>query len=179
MTIDTLIKMIPPPAEPDQAFSGPWEPIEAEIGAALPQDYKDFVRLYGGGYFMEFLGVRVPRSTNPNTRLETLVRVVCEGLSSIFPLEEIPYPFWPSPGGLLPFGVTDNGDDLFWLTRGAPADWKVVVLDRGFGRFETFDCDLTDFLAGLATGEILPEEFPDDLLPCDRLFIPDSAFPPP
>jgi hypothetical protein len=49
-----------------------------------------------------------------------------------------------------------------------------VVLDRAFGRFETFDCDLTDFLAGLAGGEIVPKEFPDELLPCDHLFVPYS-----
>jgi hypothetical protein len=178
MTIDTLIKVLPPPAEPYQAFSGPWEPVEAELGLVLPQDYKDFVRLYASGYFMEFIGVYVPRSKNPHTRLEYNVPVVCRSLSSLTFLQEPPYPFWPTPGGLLPFGGTDDGDDLFWLTREAPEEWKVVVLDRGGDRFETLDCDLTDFLAGLITGEILPKEFPD-LLPCDRLFIPDSSWPEP
>jgi len=47
-----------------------------------------------------------------------------------------------------------------------------VIYDRGFGEFEVFDCGLTDLLAGLATGEILPKEFPEDLLPSDRLFKP-------
>jgi FkbM family methyltransferase len=28
------------------------------------------------------------------------------------------------------------------------------------------------FLAGLATGELLPEEFPEDMLPCEQLFTP-------
>lgn len=171
MTIDALIKAVPPPVTPFEAFSGPWEPVETELGTVLPQDYKDFVRLYGNGYFMQFLGICVPRSRNPNMRLESQVRVICDTFLND---DEVPYPLWPNPGGLLPFGGTDNGDYLFWLPRGAPADWGVVVWDRGFWGFETFDCDLTDFLAGLATGEILPKEFPDDLLPCDRLFEPTS-----
>ena len=41
------------------ADAGPWEPVEAELGTALPQDYKDFVRVYGSGYFMQFLGIYV------------------------------------------------------------------------------------------------------------------------
>ncbi len=171
MTIEALIEAVPPPAEPFEAFSGPWEPVEAELGTALPQDYKDFVRLYGSGYFMQFLGIDVPRSRNPNLRLELRVRTI----GDYFVHDgEPPYPLWPSAGGLLPFGGTDNGDDLFWLARGAPADWRVVVYDRGFGEFEVFEFGLTDFLAGLATGEILPEEFPEDLLPCDCLFQANS-----
>jgi len=171
MTIEALIKVVPPPTAPFEAFDGPWEPIEAEIGTPLPQDYKDFIRLYGSGYFMEFLGINVPRSWNPNVRLASDVRVICNMFRND---EDLPYPFWPSPGGLLPFGGTDNGDFLFWLPRGAPADWGVVVWDRGLLGFEAFDCDLTGFLAGLATGEILPREFPEDLVTCARLFQPHS-----
>lgn len=173
MTIETLIKVVPPPAAPYGAFSGPWEPIEAELGTGpLPQDYKDFVRIYGSGYFMEFLGIDVPRSVNPNIRFEVQVPLTC---ATFVNDQDLPYPLWPNPGGLVPFGGTDNGDYLFWLPRGPPSDWGVVVWDRGFGRFEALDCDLTDFLAGLATGEILPKEFPEDFLPCDSLFKPHSA----
>jgi hypothetical protein len=173
MTIERLMKAVPVPAAPFEAFSGPWEPIEAELGTVLPQDYKDFVRLYGGGYFMEFLGICVPESQNANVRLVTRARIVSGIFSSMD--EDWPYALWPAPGGLLSFGGTDNGDELFWDTRGAPDEWGVVVWDRGFGEFEAFDCGLTDFLAGLATGDIAPKEFPDDLLPCDALFEPNSV----
>ena len=169
MTVEALIKVVPPPAAPFEAFTGPWEPIEAELGTALPQDYKDFVRTYGSGYFMQFLGINVPRSENPNVRFESQVPVICSGFLDD---EDLPYPLWPNEDGLLPFGGTDNGDELFWLTRGPPDTWKVVVWDRGLGGFEVFDRRLTDFLAGLATGEILPKEFPEDLLPSDCLFEP-------
>lgn len=176
MTIETLLKVVPPPAEPFEPFKGPWKPIEDELGTQLPQDYKDFTRIYGSGYFMQFLGVDIPNTHNPNTRLEWQVRLVCKGFAELN--EERPYPFWPDPGGLLPFGGTDNGDYLFWLPRGAPEAWGVVVWDRGGlegQAFETFDCDLTDFLAGLATGRIHPEAFPEDFWPFDDLFSAHSG----
>jgi|GEM_PF-6739548 len=36
--------------------------------------------------------------------------------------------------------------------------------------FEFFDCDLTDFLAGVVTGRIEPKGFPSDVFRCNRLF---------
>jgi hypothetical protein len=174
VSIENLVKVVPPPAVPDEPFDGPWAVIEAYIGTLLPEDYKDFVKLYGNGSFMDFLGVYAPMRRSPHSRLETQVR----NIHIYFPVDETdPYPVWPAPGGLIPLGRTDNGDSIFWLARGAPEDWKVVVWGRGLLAFETFDCGLTDFLAGLASGEILPEDFPEDMLPCDHLFRPSSDFP--
>jgi hypothetical protein len=173
MTIENLIKLVPPPAVPDEPFSGPWEPVEAEIGTSLPEDYKDFVRLYGCGNLMDFIGINVPRCKSPYVRLESEIHAVRGALVSMD--EELPYDLWPSSGGLIVFGRTDFGDYLFWLPQGAPADWKVVVWGRGLWNFELFDCGFTDFLAGVATGEILPEDFPEG--PYERLFKPYSDWP--
>ena len=49
MTIENLMKVVPPPEAPFEAFGGTRELIEGELRTALPQDYKDFVRLYGNG----------------------------------------------------------------------------------------------------------------------------------
>jgi hypothetical protein len=176
MTIEALLKVVPPPAEPFEAFTGPWEPTEDDLGTALPQDYKDFVRLYGSGYFMEFLGIHVPRTRNYNTWLNGQVRVVTSAFKDWDDL--LPYPMWPDPEGLIPFGGTDNGHQLFWLRRGPPEAWGVVIYDRwSLFEFETFDCDLTGFLAGLATGDVKPNAFPG-LLPCEHLFQPSGPLEP-
>lgn len=170
MTIENLVGIIPPPAAPLGTFSGPWEPIEAELGVRLPDDYKNFVRLYGHGDLMTFVGIHVPVSWSPYARLVQAARFI----SKIFKDEEdLPFPMWPSSGGLLPFGTTDFGDTLFWLTLGAPEDWCVVVMGRDPP--ETFDCDMTDFLARVAKGEISPGNFPDDLGPDDISFEPSPA----
>jgi len=171
MTVETLIKAIPPPAAPFEAYIGPWQPFEAALGTLLPQDYKDLVRLYGSGRLMGFFGICVPVSRSPNLRLLSSFQAV----TNMFRLmDELTYPLWPAAGGLLPFGSSDNGDEFFWLSEGAPADWRVVIWDRGMDVFETLDCDLTDFIAGVATGENIPRAFPEDMLPCDCLFEPYS-----
>ncbi len=173
MTIENLIKAVPPPAAPSESFRGPWEPVEAEIGRELPPDYKDFVRLYGGGYFFGgTVMICVAGAATPGARLERHVPLVC---STFTPFDDrMPYRLWPEADGLIPLGGTNGGDQIFWLTEDDPAAWKVVVWGRGLGSFEVFDCDVTDFLAGLASGEILPKEFPE-LGRSDPVFEP---FPP-
>ncbi len=172
MTIEGLVQVIPPPEAPTASFSGAWGPVEAELGTRLPQDYKDFVRIFGSGYLFEFMGINVPYSRNPNVRLVSQARVIYR---SFIEGDELEHPLWPAPAGLLPFGATDNGDYLFWKTTGDPDDWTVAIWSRGDVAFEFLDCDLTDFLAGLATGTNIPECLPDDLFYCETLFKPDPA----
>jgi hypothetical protein len=169
MTIDTLLKALPPPAAPVEAFRGPWAAVEAEIGTTLPRDYKDFVRVYGSGQFLDFFSISVPWSWYRDSRLAAEIPVVRDNFAND---EDLPYPLWPEAGGLLPSGRSDFGDLFFWLTRGAPEAWPIVFWDRGMGGFEVFDCDLTDFLAGVLTGRIQPKQFPSDALSCDLLFDP-------
>jgi hypothetical protein len=168
MSIEALLKVLPAPSHPLQTFSGPWEPIEA-----LPPDYKQFVEIYGFGYFMEYLGIAVPRSRNENTCLEFGVVSFSDLWKSYFQDGDEPYQLWPEPEGLIWFGSTDNGEDLLWLPRGSPETWPIVV--RGHHNYEILDCDLTTFLAGLITGDIVPDAFPDDLLPCELPFEPTGA----
>lgn len=172
MSIEALMEIVPPPAAPSEAFDGPWEPLEAELGRALPQDYKDFVRLYGLGTFVDFIWIYVPRCSLPHARLEAEVRAVHQ---NFFNDEEVRQLLWPARGGLLVFGRTQFGDYLFWLTRGPPDEWPVVVWGRGFWRLETFERSFTDFLAGIAGNEIEPEDFPES--PYDATFEPHSDIP--
>ena len=172
MGIGALIEAVPPPSAPVSTFAGPWGPIEADLGLTLPADYKDFVRLYGHGHFLGFLGVNVPATANRYVHLTFSALMICNAHRGA---DGLPYPLWPEPGGLLPFGSTDNGDYLCWLTGGRPEEWSIVVWGRAFDHFQAFACDMTSFLAGLATGAIQPEDFPDDLLPCEHPFISQPA----
>jgi len=163
MTIENLIKAVPPPSEPFWAYKGPWGAIEGEIGVTLPPDYKDYIATYGAGYFMQFMSVFLPKSWTVNLRLGAQVRLKAGSARDVLLAseEEPPYPIWPDPGGLVAFGGTDNGDELFWLTRGAPQDWPVVVWYED-SNVELFDCDMTDFLAGIVTGAIFADVFDED-----------------
>jgi hypothetical protein len=105
MSIEALMRAVPPPQKPLESFAGPWAQIETEIGSPLPQDYKDYARLYGSGYFLQFLHVDTPRTGNPNIRLEKQVPSMC-AMFAQFDGDDRPYPLWPEPGGLMPFGGT-------------------------------------------------------------------------
>jgi hypothetical protein len=174
VTIENLVRVAPPPAAPSEAFVGDWGPIERAVGTALPADLKEFARLYGSGEFMEFMWIAVPWASDHGAEYARWVGQAC----GIFHEVPMPCPLWPDAGGLFPAGVTSNGDQIFWLPRGDPESWRIAVWDRGRlegEELEIFDCDLTDFLAGLVTGAITPKAFPDDFLPCDHLFQPSEA----
>jgi len=141
-----------------------WPSVYRAIGSVLPVDYRHLIQITGPIYVGKFLGVRAPGSTNLNV---DLVVGVGETLGALQELKRnhgdfgCPYPLWFEPGGLLPWGSSDNGDDLFWLTRGHPDQWTVVV---GEARGPTFEehplsaCDfLSEFLSGGLESKILPE----------------------
>lgn len=161
MTIEALVAVAPPPPEPFEPFNGPWDAIEAELGIELPQDYKDFARAYGSGDFMEFLSISIPRTTDPHFRLE----LQCHLIQQLFPkAEERPAALWPEVGGLFLITRTLDSHAICWLMHGPPDEWTIQVWDRGLQAWQGFDCGLTDFLAGLATGSIVPDAFPEDFL---------------
>lgn len=148
---------------------GDWAPIEKAVGTVLPADLKDFARLYGCGEFMEFIGVAVPWASDHGRVYAREVGRTCGAFHQM----SLPYPVWPDAGGLFPAGATSNGDQIFWLPQGDVESWRIAVWDRGHlegDDVEIFECDLTDFLAGLATGATTPTAFPEDFRPCDHFF---------
>ena len=174
MSIANLIKVVPPPAEPFWAFKGPWAAIEGELGTALPQDYKDYIAVYGCGDFMQYLSVFLPKSWTVNLRLGAQVKLfpgIFRDVSKDV-VGNLPYPLWPEPGGLMVFGGTSGGDHLFWLMRGAPQDWPVVVWYRATNETQMFKCDMTDFFAGIATGTMLSGAFDAEALARENKFEP-------
>lgn len=169
MTIEALIKVVPPPTEPFEAFVAPWAVVETKLGTPLPHDYKEFVRRYGNGLFMELVWISVPLSGGAN-RLELGASILNRIFREDFP--DFPYAIWPDQDGLLPAGTTENRDCIFWQRAGPPKDWNIIVWGRASKTCEVFACGLTEFLTGLATGTIRPRDFPADLTTCDHLFQP-------
>lgn len=163
MTIETLIGVVSPPAEPTYAFDGPWEPIEAKIGTQLPPDYKDLMRVYGSGMFMGFVEIYDPIDPiDPRIGRQLLPEI--HEVRKLFARFHPHLPIYPQPGGLLVCGSTDTGEYIFWLTRGFVSEWPIVVWDHDCDEdeeLELFECDLTDYLAGLISGDIRPRTAPE------------------
>lgn len=168
MSLTRLKEILPPPELKKEASrADEWISVESTIGTELPSDYKEFIDLYGSGSIDRFLTIFDPFSRNENTNLLDAIRTKLEALRELQDefQSERKYAIFPEPGGLLPFGGTDNGDVLFWKTSGKPEAWSVVINESRAPEYEEFSSCMTDFLVGVLTrtvrSSILPQAFPN------------------
>lgn len=166
MAVSDLTAVVAPPAEP--AYEpGDWDRLEGELGMPLPTDYKQAVAAYGDGCFGDFIHLYQPASTNPDHDLLRPRRTDFDALRVIqcdYP-EDVPYRL-TDPAELLPVGLSDNGDVIYWHVRDPknPDGWTIVVNDSREPEWSTFPGGITDFLAELLTGRtrisVFPAKFP-------------------
>ncbi|RKE17291.1 hypothetical protein BX266_0547 [Streptomyces sp. TLI_171] len=126
--------------------SGPpavdWQAVEAELGTALPPDYKEIVDVFGPGSFDNYVDL-----LTPNTKGSDLMRVI-EAPAARF----APHPAFPAPHGLLRWGSSEYDLDLAWQTGAAdPSDWPVLVRSDAAEGWRRYDYGAGEFLARLLT----------------------------
>ena len=114
MAIEHLMAVLVPPVNPfETPAAGAWASVEGRLGVPLPSDYKRFIETYGSGNIGNFLWIFNPFSNNENLNLERQVVTQAEVLNELRSYgESVPYKPFPEQGGILPFGITDNGDLL-------------------------------------------------------------------
>lgn len=177
--VQELAVVIPPLNAPVVTIDSHEKLIELSdvFGTRLPEDYIQFHRAYGEGWFFSVshkmsAGLVVfgdayrigetyrtaLRHASPN-RLQEL-RVIKESRP-----RRVPLPLFSEPNGLLPWGTTTNEIDLCRRVHGELVDnWPVVALRSGTGEYEQFDCGMVEFLAGVIAGTticpLLPKHFP-------------------
>ena len=93
-----------------------WERIEDMFIIRFPIDYKLFINNYGEGGINEFLWILslFSKYENLNTvkkfyEMKEAYEIMKKELPEICEFE-----FWDDGKGIFPWGVTDNGDELFW-----------------------------------------------------------------
>lgn len=173
MSIDRLEIVISPPDNPAEVPTNEvWREVEHDL-AKLPNDYKDFINRYGTGCIDSFIWVFNPASSNNNLNLGVQVRLYAETLKNLNESGMEPrIVVFPTPHGVLPFGVTDNGDVLFWETNREPDSWAVAVLEsRSWLPLLKFEMNMTSFLAGVSEGSIVCDAFPEDFPSPDPGFV--------
>lgn len=167
--IERLAAMMPPPMRPT---ASPWHLAPAEVGFQFPDDYRDFVDLYGCGLINDSLLIWTPSLEWDKVR-EGDAREQFTGLLSGAPSDmcdyfaelhedepdENPYPMYPDEGGLIVWGKTHySPNHFFWLTGDPdPNKWPVIAWNRS-GDWFRFDGGFGDFLLANLSG-VFPESW--------------------
>jgi len=177
--LDILTEIVLPPKEPYEATgSQNWLEVESALKTSLPRDYKDYINSFGSGQLGELLWVFNPFASDP--RLNLLVQVeqilgMWRSTKAEYGEVECPYPLYPEPDGLLPWGYLDTGGSLYWQTSGLPEEWIVVLNESRGPKVERFHETMTGFLTAL-----LSRNLPSNILPVRALrgrrnvFVPTS-----
>ncbi|MET7749731.1 SMI1/KNR4 family protein [Micromonospora sp. NPDC005367] len=158
--IDRLVSAAELP-EDQSGGSFDWALIERSLGnLALPRDYKALVERFPDGKFAEAITVVRPgaKKGDPEDflgyyrhRLNDMRAWRADG-DGVFP-----YPIFPEPNGLLPWGEGPRGELFFWLTDSADSDsWTVVWADVDFTEWHSFSGGVCQFLLEVVLGEVAP-----------------------
>ncbi|MFD9030176.1 SMI1/KNR4 family protein [Streptomyces sp. NPDC059567] len=154
--VERLTWIVPPPAE-----RGPrgWSTVEARLGSALPQDFKDLVDTYGGGAFDETVWVLEPDCADRDYDLLAMKEERAEVLARLWEIGPEPRPeqLAVEGAGLLPFAsIEGTGAYLYWLTTedGRPEDWTVLVNAGRGPEWEHHPVQSARFILSVLTGEL-------------------------
>jgi hypothetical protein len=172
-----LIRLLARPTAPTSPTNDfDWSYVEARLGVRLPTDYKQFLGVFGSGEVNGFLLVASPVFGDRLIRLEDLVRSRLEIRRALRAAgwDIPPHPLSPEPGGLLPWGITRNGDTCFWQTTPAEQqdEWTVTVVESKSQEWIDFDGSLTAFLAAVLTRGLVVPFFPQEVFAAHSWFSP-------
>lgn len=180
-TVDALIDLVRPPAEPP-AFD--LAACEDQLGAALPEDYKQLVAVYGIGEFNDDLMIWVPPhpdndAENTITRMGVQARTIMAELLPTVPDTAA----WLLPDGsehqldltvsdppaVLGWGQSSGGMYGYWrITGDDPNSWPVIYTDLG-GAWDYDPRGLLEFLYAKLTAQF-PESRTGNYDPKDPYF---------
>lgn len=156
MLIDNLTAVLPPPVTPRETGSTTaWGEVYSRLGEVVPGDYMQFIGRYGTGQIGEFLTVLNPFAENRHANLLIAGFEFLGALRTMrteFP-DTVPYPLYFEPGGLLPWGISIDGDIFCWSTFGLSGNWTTVVIGRRTAP-EQFALPMSQFLRGVLTSEL-------------------------
>jgi len=130
-----------------------WPAVEGSLGGlSLPRDYKAFVETFPPHWIRERIRVTRPGDVDhPKTDYLGFYAQHLEELRH----KGCPYPVFPEPAGVLPWGRGANRELYFWRTDGDDPDaWTVVWCDADGQEWRTFPGTMCEFLSAVVTGEV-------------------------
>jgi SMI1-KNR4 cell-wall len=141
--LDELTSLVAPPDEPPPPVD--WAAARAALGAELPADYRALVERYGGG---SIAGLRVLVPGHPNRHADLVQQVEPQRWALQYLIDagiEQPY----APEELLPWGIDEGGNAVWWLTQGS---WPVVANEARGEEWYRHDGGAVSFLTSILSG---------------------------
>ncbi|MEN8655933.1 hypothetical protein ABCR94_36560 [Streptomyces sp. 21So2-11] len=142
-----------------------WTALEADLGTALPSDFRSLTEAYLILVIDDFLKVSVPRpGAEASWASESREDEILQDLYEMGDTQDyVPY---PQPGGLISWAESYSGDCFYWRTSPADPDaWPVVVRGDN-GDWSEFPVGAVEFLVGVYRRTIhvpgMPKDFPSD-----------------
>lgn len=176
MIIDELYSVLPRPAVPVECGTdAEWLDVFERLGIRPPQDYIEFIQSYGTGTINDWITVFNPFAKSKNFNLLRQVPTLLSSLRELrmeFP-DSYTIPLFFEPGGVLPWGLSIDGDIFCWVTRGLPGRWTTLVLCR-HSDAEFVPVSMTQYLARAISGTISSHAMPKAEIHIAR-FIPYVA----
>ena len=130
----------------------------------FPIDYKLFINNYGEGGINEFLWILslFSKYENLNTvkkfyEMKEAYEIMKKELPEICEFE-----FWDDGKGIFPWGVTDNGDELFWNYTENSVD--IVIFSSWYADKQIYSCGIVEFLIKKKKKWKKCSIFPDDFI---------------
>lgn len=144
-----------PPSRHHVSLEG-LDEAEEKLQTKFPAEYRELISIYGQGAFNAFLHVHGPSwIVRDGAKLLKGERTVKEHAPEL-----VPDSLFPEKGGLLPIATTDNGNRVFYLTKGAPDAWRVVVFAPRDARHDEY-ASLQGMLLAWLGWKKPPTVFPD------------------
>lgn len=129
--------------------------LEANLGLALPADYKLLCELFPAlelGNFVVFGGPDPGHEHLWPKGAHEELDIIDEWLG--YANLTVPMHTYPAPGGLLPWSTSNEGDIFLWSTGGeGPEEWTVTVASRN-GAWWHYDGGVAQFMADLVSGRL-------------------------
>ncbi|MBW5894509.1 SMI1/KNR4 family protein [Pectobacterium polaris] len=168
MTISDLNSILVPPDFPNESGSGDvWPSIDKDL--SFPSDYIEFISIYGTGRIADFLAIFNPFTQNHDLDFFEQKKLIIEDfkyLNNEYP-EFFTYKLYPEINGLLPIGVTDNGDYIFWVVSDLKNSdtWGTAIVASRSPDIECFDENITSLLSGILLRKIKSDSLPNNFPP--------------
>ena len=149
-----------------------WDKYETDNKIIFPEDYKWFLDYYGVGSINDFLWILSPFCNNMNLNSVEQYKLMKNSyeLMKNSHLIKYKYVFYNNGMGLFPWGITDNGDELYWnyLKDGM----EIVIIAARYTDIISYNMNINDFLCRILTKEIECAIFPDDFVVNNNYFVP-------